>query len=182
MRCGIFKYNPLSCFLSMSPIYLHSLPWSFLSFLNLFIYLFLALGSLLLCGLSSSCGRQGLLSHWSVWASHRGGSSCCGAWALEHRLNSCGTRAQLLFGTWDLPGSGMEPVSPALAGRFSTNEPPTFVYNYWNSGSGSQRIGKQPRINVCTSVELHFHMICGLCRYPFTFITAQVYMKIRCFI
>ena len=31
----------------MSPIYLHNLPWSFLSFLNLFIYLFLV--SLGLC-------------------------------------------------------------------------------------------------------------------------------------
>jgi len=25
---------------------------------------------------------------------------------------------------WDLPGSGIEPVSPALAGGFSTTEPP----------------------------------------------------------
>ena len=26
--------------------------------------------------------------------------------------------------TWDLPGSGIEPVSPALAGEFFTAEPP----------------------------------------------------------
>ena len=25
---------------------------------------------------------------------------------------------------WDLPGSGMEPVSPSLTGRFFTSEPP----------------------------------------------------------
>ena len=25
---------------------------------------------------------------------------------------------------WDLPGQGLEPVSPALAGRFLTTEPP----------------------------------------------------------
>ena len=25
---------------------------------------------------------------------------------------------------WDLPGPGLEPVSPALAGRFSTTAPP----------------------------------------------------------
>ena len=25
---------------------------------------------------------------------------------------------------WDLPGPGLEPVSPALAGRFLTTEPP----------------------------------------------------------
>ena len=69
-----------------------------------------------------------------VQASHCGGFSCCGAralgvrasvfvalWlrscgsqALEHRLSSCGTRAQLLHGMWDLPGPGIEPMSPAL--------------------------------------------------------------------
>ena len=41
-----------------------------------------------------------------------------------HRLSSCGSRAQLLRGMWDLPGPGREPVSPALAGRFSTTAPP----------------------------------------------------------
>ena len=42
----------------------------------------------------------------------------------QHRLNSCGARAQLLLGRWDLPGPGIEPVSPALAGGFFTTEPP----------------------------------------------------------
>ena len=32
--------------------------------------------------------------------------------------------AQLLRGMWDLPRSRTEPVSPALAGRFFTTEPP----------------------------------------------------------
>ena len=40
------------------------------------------------------------------------------------RLSSCGSRAQLLRGMWDLPRPGLEPVSPALAGRFSTTVPP----------------------------------------------------------
>ena len=40
------------------------------------------------------------------------------------RLSSCGSRAQLLRGMWDLPRPGLEPVSPALAGRFSTAAPP----------------------------------------------------------
>ena len=31
-------------------------------------------------------------------------------------LNSCGARAQLLPGVWHLPGLGIEPVCPALAG------------------------------------------------------------------
>ena len=40
------------------------------------------------------------------------------------RLSNCGSRAQLLRSMWDLPGPGLEPVSPALAGRFSTTAPP----------------------------------------------------------
>ena len=31
-------------------------------------------------------------------------------------LNHCGTQAQLLLGMWNLPGPGIEPMSPALAG------------------------------------------------------------------
>ena len=62
-------------------------------------------------------------------ASHCFGFSCCGARglgsrALERRLSSCGARAQLLCGMWDLPGPGLEPVSPALAGGFLTTTPP----------------------------------------------------------
>ena len=41
-----------------------------------------------------------------------------------HRLSNCGSRAQLLRGTWDLPRPGLEPASPALAGRLSTIAPP----------------------------------------------------------
>ena len=41
-----------------------------------------------------------------------------------HWLSSCGTRALLLHSMWDLPGSGIEPTSPALAGGFFTTEPP----------------------------------------------------------
>ena len=40
------------------------------------------------------------------------------------RLSSCGSRAELLRGMWDLPRPGLEPASPALAGRFSTTAPP----------------------------------------------------------
>ena len=58
----------------------------------------------------------------SVVAAHVLGS--CGSWALECRLSSCGTRASLLHGMWDLPGPGIEPVFPALAGRFLTTVPP----------------------------------------------------------
>ena len=48
-----------------------------------------------------------------AWASAAAthGLSSCGFWALEHRLNRCGSRASLLGGMWDLPGLGIEPVS-----------------------------------------------------------------------
>ena len=61
-----------------------------------------------------------LWSPGSRWA----GFSSCQSWALEHRLNSYGTWAQLLHGMWDLPTLGIEPMSPASAGRFFTTEPP----------------------------------------------------------
>ena len=41
-----------------------------------------------------------------------------------HRLSSCGSRAQPLRGMWDPPRPGLEPVSPALAGRLPTTAPP----------------------------------------------------------
>ena len=41
-----------------------------------------------------------------------------------HRLSNCGSRAQLFCGMWDPPRPGLEPASPALAGRFSTTAPP----------------------------------------------------------
>ena len=41
------------------------------------------------------------------------GLSSCISWALDLRLNSCGTRVELLCGVWDLPGPGIEPMSLA---------------------------------------------------------------------
>ena len=52
------------------------------------------------------------------------GLSSCGSRDLERRLSSCGAWALLLRGMWDLPGPGLEPVFPALAGGFLTTAPP----------------------------------------------------------
>ena len=73
---------------------------------------------------SSSCGKRGPL-----FIAVRGPLTTAASLVAEHRLqmrrlSSCGSRAQLLRGMWDLPGPGLEPVSPALAGRFSTTAPP----------------------------------------------------------
>ena len=67
------------------------------------------------CALSHSVMRM------SVVAACR--FSSCGFPALEHRLNSCGTQASLLCGTWDLPRPGIEPVSPAMSARSFTADP-----------------------------------------------------------
>ena len=92
----------------------------------------------------SSCGERGplfivvcrpLTIAASLVAEHR---------LQTRRLSSCGSRAQLLRGTWDLPRPGLEPVSPALAGRLSTTAPPgkpcyAFIYSsgpqpLWHQG------------------------------------------------
>ena len=72
----------------------------------------------------SSCGKRGPLL-----TAVRGPLTVAVSLVAEHRLqmrrlSNCGSRAQLLRGTWDLPRPGLEPVSPALAGRFSTTAPP----------------------------------------------------------
>ena len=103
----------------------------------LFIYfIFGCVGSSLLRGRFSSCSKRGpppiavrgLLIMVASLVEERGllarGLTSCDSWAPERRLSSCGTRAQLLGGMWDLPGPGLEPVSPALAGGFPTTAPP----------------------------------------------------------
>ena len=43
----------------------------------------------------------------------------CGAWTLEGMgFSSCGAWSQLPCDLWNLPGPGIEPMSPALAGKF----------------------------------------------------------------
>ena len=86
---------------------------------------FLAVLGLCFCARAfSSCGEQGPL-----FIAVRGPLTVVASLVAEHRLqmrrlSSCGSRAQLLRGMWDLPRSGLEPVSPALAGRFLTTAPP----------------------------------------------------------
>ena len=90
----------------------------------LFIYVWLCSVFMAVHGLFSSSGEWGLLSSYGAQTSHFSGFSCCRAQvqgrtsissfssrALEHWLNSCGARAQLLCGMWDLPKSGIKPVS-----------------------------------------------------------------------
>ena len=85
----------------------------------------------------SSCGKW-----WPLFIAVRGPLTIAASPVAERRLqtrrlSSCGSRASLLRGMWDLPRPGLEPVCPALAGRLSTTAPPGkpsnafFYLNYY---------------------------------------------------
>ena len=110
----------------------------FLTFI--YLYLFLAVLGLHCCMQAfSSCSEWGILCcgsqpyNWgglSCWGGQvlGAGLSSCSSWALEHTgFSSCGPLAKLLFGTWDLPISGLQPLLPALADRFLSTGPPREV-------------------------------------------------------
>ena len=80
----------------------------------------------------SSCGKWGPL-----FIAMCGPLTIVASLVAEHRLqmrrlSSCGSWAQLLRGMWDLPRPGLEPMSPALAGRFSTTAPPGKPHDFLN--------------------------------------------------
>ena len=131
-------------------------------FLKIYIYLFWAVF------VGSSLLRAGFFQLRRTWAtlpcgvqpSHCGGFSCFRAWALGtwasvvvarrlsssgsltlgRRLSSCGARAQWLRCMWDLPGPGLESMSPELTGGFLITVPPRkphsvlipFKYSFWS--------------------------------------------------
>ena len=80
----------------------------------------------------SSCGKQGPLFiavRGPLFIAVGGPLIIAASLVAEHRLqtrrlSNCGSRAELLRGMWDLPRPGLEPTSPALAGRLSTTAPP----------------------------------------------------------
>ena len=111
----------------------------------LFILIFGRAGSLFLCRLSSSCG---------VRAPHCGGSPCCRARALRSTdFSSCSVWLQSrgfvvvalgLSCLGELPGSGVELVSPALSGRFFTTKPPgKALMSYSQIKGGKKQLQKQ---------------------------------------
>ena len=70
----------------------------------------------------SGCGKWG-----SLFIAVRGPLTIAASLVAEHRLQTRAGSvivAHGLCGMWDLPRPGLEPVSPALAGRFSTTAPP----------------------------------------------------------
>ena len=102
----------------------------------------------------SSCGKWGPLL-----IAVRGPLTIAASPVAEHRLqtrrlSSCGSRAQSLRGMWDPPRPGLEPVSPALAGKLSTTAPPgkpllSFLY-------------QQKLCVVCVSLHIIFDILGNL--------------------
>ena len=96
----------------------------YFKYLWFFVFFMAVLGLRFCVRAFSSCGKRGPL-----FIAVYGPLTIAASLVVEHRLqtrrlSNCGSRAHLLRGTWDLPRPGLEPVSPALAGGFSTTAPP----------------------------------------------------------
>ena len=110
---------------------------------TLFIYLFIfgRAGSSVRARALSSCGKRGPLLiavRGPLFTAVRGPLTIAAPPAAGHRLqtrrlSSRGSRAQPLRGMRDPPRPGLEPVSPALAGRLPTTAPPGKPSFYINS-------------------------------------------------
>ena len=105
----------------------------------------------------SSCGERGPL-----FIAVRGPLTIAASLVAEHRLqtrrlSSCGSRAPLLRGMWDLPRPGLEPVSPALAGRFSTTAPPGKPWSCFNQCSQCHQhhVGSTTNYQARTPPQTH---------------------------
>ena len=104
----------------------------FLIYLFIYLFIFGCVGSSVRARAFSSCGKRGPLFiavRGPLFIAVRGPFSIAAPPVAGHRLqtrrlSNCGSGAQLLRDMWDLPRPGLEPVSPALAGRFSTTAPP----------------------------------------------------------
>ena len=126
-------------------------------FLIIYLVNFGCTGSSLLHRIFSICGEQGLFCSCCARASPCGGISC-GAQTLGTRasavmkcgLSSCSTQVQQLWcmglAAWDPPRSGIELISPALAGRFFATKPPGKPYKCFLKGQDNSN-----QINNCLS-------------------------------
>ena len=99
--------------------------WLFKYILFIYLFVYLAVLGLSSCARAfSSCGERRPL-FIAVCRPLTVAASLVAEHKLQmRRLSSCGSRVQLFHGMWDLPRPGLEPVSPALAGRFSITASP----------------------------------------------------------
>ena len=133
--CALQVFSPFVAYLSYTSENTIFILKVFLKFIYCIYFwlhwVFVAVHGLSLVAVSggySSLWCTGFSLRWLLllqsMGSRRPGFRGCGSQALESRLRSCGTRALLLRGMWDLPEPGIEPMSPALAGGFLTTVPP----------------------------------------------------------
>ena len=83
----------------------------------------------------------------------------------EHGLQSTGSIVVVhrLCGTWDPPGSGIEPVSPALAGRLLTTEPQgSLLYLFVCAGSQLQHSESLIFVAACRHLFFFFFAAYGI--------------------
>ena len=109
-----------------------SLFFFFFKYIYIYLFIFGCVGSSVRARAFSSCGKWGPLFiavRGPLFIAVHGPLTIAASLVAEHRLqtrrlSNCGSLAQPLRGMWDLPRPGLEPVSPALAGGFSTTAPP----------------------------------------------------------
>ena len=112
----------------------HAIRHLLLFLLYLVIY-FGCPGSLLLCVCFlwlPRVGDRGFSSQWLLWL-----------WSMYSRLLGFSNFGVLLRGIWDLPGPGIGPVFPVLAGRFLTTGPPGKSFPYFLHLQDGQMSGMQ---------------------------------------
>ena len=116
-------------------------------FFKLFVHFWLLSVFVGVCGLSLVVMSGGYSSLWCSGFSC--GSFCCSSWALEPSgFSSHGAWTYLLPCMWGLLGPGIEPESPALAGRFITTREVSEVRQFW------LKVTESPRCRGTSSLYL----------------------------
>ena len=89
----------------------------------------------------------------------------------------------MLRGMWDLPGSGVKPVSPALAGRFFTTEPPgkpqVSIIVYWWVPILCQDFPSEPRLKALTTLLAILYCFPYVCYVSVIFAAAMSLQSCR---
>ena len=137
----------------------------------------------------SSCGKRGPL-----FISVRGPLIVTASLVVEHRLqtrrlSSCGSRAQLLRSMWDLPRPGLEPVTPALAGGFSTTAPPGKPQHYYFKMCNIMiwyiyiyiYIHIYIYMYMCIYIYIHIYIYTYIYIYMYTYIYIYIYIYYKKF-
>ena len=126
---------------------------------NLLItYLFLLVLGVRCCTRAfSDCYELGVTLYCGAWASHCSGSFHCRTPAVGcGAFSSCGPRTYFPHGMWNLPRPGIETMSLALAGGFSTTGPPEtsstvdFASSLLQQGQSGHHPERLSRCPVCS--------------------------------